>query len=243
MKRGQVSTELMILIGALVTISLVLFYYGAKQINETHKIAKAEDAVSHLAEKVNELASLNTGTKDSIWIDIPSKVLDVRLSGNYISLILLLGNGEQYILTKETLATVVGTVNFSLGFQQLYATKINETTVKIGTEPMLLEIIPQCIMESDVRSSHPSVALLGADLTPTSTPMILDTQIAYTYESVALLNVSSEDIYEIIVTSPAEIFLSTPPNLQSNSLCFHIYPDEESCSCLGGEEGASGGNT
>ncbi|MDP1694595.1 MAG: hypothetical protein Q8L34_03580 [Candidatus Woesearchaeota archaeon] len=241
MKKGQLSTELLFLIGGLVIISLVLFYYAAKQISETHKIAKAEDAVSHLVEKVNELASLNTGTKDSIWIDIPSKVLEVRLSGKYISLVLLLGNGEQYIMTKETLTTVVGTVNFSMGLQQLYATKINETTIKIGTEPMLLEIVPPCVSESDATNNPPLVTVLGADLTPNSVPFALGSPLLeYSYETVATLFIPSESIYLTIGTSPAEISVSTPPNLQSNSLCFHIYPDAESCSCLGGEEGSSG---
>src|SRR3989344_1557283 len=123
MKRGQLSMELMFLIGGLVIISLVLGYYGVKQINETNKISKAEDAVSHLADKVNEIASLTTSTKDTVWIEIPSRVLDVRLSGKYISLILLLNNGEQYILTKETFADVIGRVNFTTGIQQLYVTK------------------------------------------------------------------------------------------------------------------------
>ena len=222
--------ELMFLIGGLVIISLVLGYYGVKQINETHKISKAEDAVSHLADKVNEIASLTTSTKDTVWIEIPSRVLDVRLSGKYISLILLLNNGEQYILTKETFADVIGRVNFTTGIQQLYVTKINDTTVKVGTEPMILDIFPMCILESDLPIT-PTVTLFGADFLPTSEPYAEGSSIPYTFDNVATLLLDSNAIYSALGPQAIEISVQTPPSQESNSVCFHIYKVGESCSC------------
>ncbi|HLC72741.1 MAG TPA: hypothetical protein VJH37_04105 [Candidatus Nanoarchaeia archaeon] len=231
MKRGQLSTELMFLIGCLILVSLILMYYSARQISETHKISKAEDAVNHLADKVNELSSLTTGTRDTVWIDIPSQVLDVRLSGRHISLILISASGEQYIMTKETLTDVIGGVNFSAGIQQLHVTKINETTVKIGTEPMILDIFPMCISKSELGSNNPIVTLFGADFLPTSAPFADGTPIPSTFVNVATLTLNSEYIYNAFGLVATQISVRTPPDQESNSVCFHIYPTGESCAC------------
>ncbi|GEM_PF-3307252 len=238
MRQGQSSTELMILIGGLIIISVALFYYGAQQITESNKIAKAEDAVDHLAEKANEIASLTTGTRDSVWIELTSRVLDIRFSGRRISLILLRSNGEQYILTRDTLTDIVGKINLTVGLQQLFVTKINDTAVKIGNDPLLLTITPQCISEEDLRNEL-NITLTGVDFTPLSKPYVQTTPIPSQYINVATITFNANDIYSLINTNPTDLYLQTPPHYISESVCFHIYEPGEFCYCEGG--GSVGG--
>lgn len=238
MRQGQSSTELMILMGGLIILSVALFYYGAQHISESNKIAKAEDAVDHLAEKANEIATLTTGTRDSVWIELTSRVLDIRFSGRRISLILLRSNGEQYILTRDTLTDIVGKLNLTVGLQQLFVTKINDTAIKIGNDPLLLAITPQCILEEELEI-YPIVTIAGADLTPFSEPYIQDNSIPSQYNNVVTLTFRAVDVYALADTNPVEIHLRTPPNHVSESLCFHIHKSADPCFCdgsiIGGE--------
>jgi len=232
MKQGQVATEHLFLIGALVFVSLILFYYAFQQISETRNITKAEDAVSHLAEKVNELSTLTAGTRDTVWVEIPSSALDIRLSGKMISLVLLLGNKEQYILTKETFADVVGVINLTVGLQQIYVAKINDTAVKLGLDPLLFEAIPSCLTDEEVLNYNPPITLFGFDFQDSSTVYTQDTPLPTTYQQdVQTLQVLSIEIYNILSTTHGELQVRTPPSFVSNNVCIHIHETTYPCAC------------
>ena len=63
-KRGQNAVELTILLGLVLTVSLVLSYLLIQQISESQKIAKVEDAVLSLVDKANKVSVLGSGTKN-----------------------------------------------------------------------------------------------------------------------------------------------------------------------------------
>lgn len=122
----------MVLIGVLVLGSLLLFYAGVQQINTHSKTAKAYDALDTLAQKANELASLTSGTRDSVWIQIPSDDIVFRFSGKEILLISTRADGEQNMGSKELLTSISGKINTAQGLQQIFLTKINETDIFVG---------------------------------------------------------------------------------------------------------------
>ena len=72
--RGQVSTEYLIIIGAILVVLIPLFYYAVQETNKNIRINQAGDVVNTLAQKTETVYSLGEGTRDYVWVTIPSGV-------------------------------------------------------------------------------------------------------------------------------------------------------------------------
>ncbi len=104
-KRGQVSTELLVIVGLVLLVFiplLVLVYFKATETNEQIAALQAEMVVFRLAHLSNSVGSL--GTNSTIYTDvyIPQNLINLSIStvgrGGEISLKLLTTEGETEIV-------------------------------------------------------------------------------------------------------------------------------------------------
>lgn len=100
--KGQSSLEYAIIIGAILVITIPIFYYTFHESSRTFKSNQAVDTVNTLARKADSLAALGPGTRDYVWISVPGGVRSTLVANQTISLFLSAG-GDISAFTKTNI--------------------------------------------------------------------------------------------------------------------------------------------
>lgn len=237
--KGQSQTEYLLIVGIIVFSALLFLYFGVEHISTSNKVSKAQDALTHLTEKVDELSSLTGGTRDSVWIDIPSSSYMIKLLDKKI-VIVSFDDPSTIIFSKDTLSDLMGRVNLSGGLQQVYITKINDTLVKLGTDPLVIEVLPECV--DITQGTQSPITVNGVDFQQSSAIVLNGNSVLTTYVTSGTLTFTAQGILQ----GNYRLAVRNFDNTLSNSLCFEIYTPPALCSCqvaLGGGDSGLGGGT
>ncbi len=80
-KRAQVSVEYIILIGVLLMITIPIFYYALNTSSQTIRLNQAEDVIESIVNAADNVYALGPGTKNYVWVHIPSGVQSFSIGG------------------------------------------------------------------------------------------------------------------------------------------------------------------
>ncbi len=72
--RGQIATEYLIILGVVLLALIPIFYYALSESNRTTRINQASDAVTTIARKAEAVYALGPGSRDYVWISVPSGI-------------------------------------------------------------------------------------------------------------------------------------------------------------------------
>ncbi len=127
-KRGQVSIEYIMIIGAVFVVIVPLFYYTMTQTSENLRLSQMTDAIDTLSVKANSVCSLAPGTTLYADINIPSGIIYTNITKNIINA-KTRRFGDVY---KNTICEVNGTLPSRQGTYKLPITKLPTGIVYIG---------------------------------------------------------------------------------------------------------------
>ncbi len=124
--KGQISLEYMAVIGVILLVSLPLFYYATKTSGDNIRVGQADNVINSITNTANLVYSSGLGSKDFVWVNIPSGVSGVSVKNNSIILNLsIFGGVSEYVSFSK--ANLVATQDF-----------INKTVIK-GTYKVPVE--------------------------------------------------------------------------------------------------------
>lgn len=134
-KKGQVSIEYLMIIGAVFVVIVPLFYYTMAQTSENLRLSQMTDAIETLSIKANSVCSLAQGTTLYADITVPSGIIYTNVTKNIINA-KTSRFGDIY---KNTICEVNGTLPSRKGNYRLPITKLLTGIVYIGN--MSLETV------------------------------------------------------------------------------------------------------
>ncbi len=85
-KKAQVSTEYLFLLGILLVIFIPVIIYSFTKVNQELKDTQLEELVLKMQSSVNAVHSLGTGSQEIIDVCIPSSITGITASGKEITL-------------------------------------------------------------------------------------------------------------------------------------------------------------
>lgn len=147
MKRGQISTEYIMIIGLIFLVTLPLFAYAFVEVTRSIQMNHAEDAVNTLANAANTVYALGPGSKKYVWINTPGGVVSQSVSNKEISLKLHIFGGDSDVFA-DTKPTVIGSIPTSKGQHRIAVESLGSGRVRIGeaeedtTSPEITRIYP-----------------------------------------------------------------------------------------------------
>ncbi|MFH0798253.1 MAG: hypothetical protein V1906_02465 [Candidatus Woesearchaeota archaeon] len=149
-KRGQVSTEYIMIVGIVLLLLIPIFYISAEKISNEIKVSQANDAVTSLARAVNVVYSLGPGTKRLIEITIPGGVENTEVNGTLIQIRLHVFGGSSDVYAM-TITNVSGYVPSQKGTYHIPLEAQEDGTVRIGgyndtTQPAVIWKSPNGII-------------------------------------------------------------------------------------------------
>ena len=103
-KRGQASVEYLILVGVMLAFLIPLFYYALTEISSNLKTSQAENAISMLAGKIDNVYSLGPGNREKVKITIPKGTVSLDILENKTVELKLLVYGNVTEIFKTTKA-------------------------------------------------------------------------------------------------------------------------------------------
>ncbi|MBI5391981.1 hypothetical protein HZB00_03175 [Candidatus Woesearchaeota archaeon] len=131
----------MIFIGILLVVSVPLFFYAAQYLSQQVKVNEASDTVNVLAQKADAVYALGPGTRDYVWVTIPSGVQNVRIGNKSVQLTFS-SIGDVNALTR---VNVTGYLPTAQGTYRIVV-EMTDSSVFIG--PINDTIPPQVISTS-----------------------------------------------------------------------------------------------
>lgn len=233
-KRGQIQSENIILLGLVITASLFLFYYAINQVSESHKIAKTEDTLNSLVEKVNSIIVLGKGSKDMVVVDIPKTIESITFEEKKIVLTMR-RKGEIFKISKKTIPYVVGNLPRLIEIHKIPVQKINATLVLVGKTPVLFGIDPNCITIEDLMTGEVELKVSGAGFKENS-EIFLDSM-KYNQEKVTFIDGERMTFLadQSIMQGPGTFMIqvNNPVSMISNEVYLEVVPLLMFCSEIG----------
>ena len=172
MNKGQASLEYILIIGAILVVTLPLFYYVSQSSSQNLKNNQAFDAVNTLAKKADSVYALGPGTRDYVWIAIPGGVTSTSVGNKTISIYLSGSRGDVSVSTK---ANVTGYFPPNAGTYRMVVQML-DTKVFIGlfndtTPPQVISTSPTGVIKINnplLSATTNEAARCKYDLTDTS---------------------------------------------------------------------------
>lgn len=147
MKRGQVGIEYIMIVGAILIITIPLFFYAIYETNYKVRLNQADDAVHTLSNSADTVYSMGPGSKKYVWISIPSGVTSSLVNEREITLTLSIFGGSSDIVGTSK-AVMVGSVPSDTGTYRIAVEALEAGIVRIGedytdvTPPVILRVYP-----------------------------------------------------------------------------------------------------
>ena len=111
--KAQAAVEYIIMVGVVLSIAVTIFYYAVSYSSESIAISKSKEGVESIAKSVNYVYSLGQGTRTTVFIDIPTNVIDTYIIANEIGV----------------------KVSTSAGITDVYATAMTNISGSLPTTP------------------------------------------------------------------------------------------------------------
>lgn len=86
MKKGQISTEYIIILGMVLFALIPLIYYATQLTTDTTRINDADTSVRIIGEAANRVYSLGPGNKETVSVSLPSGTSGFDVTSKGISL-------------------------------------------------------------------------------------------------------------------------------------------------------------
>jgi hypothetical protein len=131
-KQGQASIEYLMVVGIVLIIVFVLFYFVFFKSSENIKLVQAEDFVTSLVQGADEVYSLAPGTKKTIWVNLPGGVQSAIIYPNEISLTISVSGGTSDIVAISR-APLVGTLPSGKGTHRISVEHLPNGVVLVGS--------------------------------------------------------------------------------------------------------------
>ena len=125
--KGQAATEYVIIVAVILAALIPIFYYTFSESSRTTRINQANDAVNTLSRKAESVYALGPGSRDYVWISIPSGVNSTLVDSQTIR-ISFSGLGDVVSFPR---INVSGTIPTSSGTYRM-AVEMLEDIVIIG---------------------------------------------------------------------------------------------------------------
>lgn len=164
-KRGQISLEYVMIVGAVLLITIPLFFYAIYETNYKIRLNQADDAVNTLANAADTVYSMGPGSKKYVWVSIPSGVTSSLVNDATIQLTLSIFGGSSDIHASSK-AVLVGSVPTGKGTYRIAVEALEAGIVRIGedytdtTPPVILRTYPYTGLGQTI---CPGFITLGAD--------------------------------------------------------------------------------
>lgn len=130
MKKGQVATEYMILIGIAFFILIPIFYYSLTSSSQSIRMNEASNFVDIIAKTSDVVYAMGPGSQDYIEVSMPGGVESVSFSGKEINLrVKIYGNiSDVYANSK---ADLIGNISTSSGIKHIYIKSLDNGTIEV----------------------------------------------------------------------------------------------------------------
>jgi uncharacterized protein (UPF0333 family) len=164
-KRGQIGIEYLMILGAILLITIPLFFYAIYETNYKVRLNQADDTVNTLANAADTVYSMGPGSKKYVWVSIPSGVESSLVNESDIQLTLSIFGGSSDI-TAFSKAVLVGSVPTGQGTYRIAVEALEAGIVRIGEEyndttpPVILRVYPTTTSGQVI---CPGFITLGAD--------------------------------------------------------------------------------
>ncbi|MBU2638019.1 MAG: hypothetical protein KJ955_03535 [Nanoarchaeota archaeon] len=164
-KRGQAGIEYVMIVGAILLVTIPLFFYAFYETNKKVALNQAEDAVNTIAKAADTVYSLGPGSKKYVWVSIPSGVVSSSLNSSEVMLVFMV-MGKQNEIYASTRAVLVGSVPVDKGTYRIAVESLDAGLVRIGevyndtTPPVILRVYPDPLAGQTV---CPGFVTIGAD--------------------------------------------------------------------------------
>ena len=83
-KRGQVATEYVLLMGIALFAIIPIFYYSVSSFSKTIRFNEAEDFVNSIVKTADRVYALGPGSQDYIQVNVPGDTLDIAFDRNEV---------------------------------------------------------------------------------------------------------------------------------------------------------------
>jgi uncharacterized protein (UPF0333 family) len=134
-KKGQITTEYVIIVGFMLVILLVLWAQTTFTISSTTadlRVAYAKHAVTKIAEAADAVYVQGPPAKFSIYVTIPDNVENSSVSGHEVSISVYTYGGTTDVY-QETLGTMRGCINHGVPGTH----RISVEAVEVGSTNMI----------------------------------------------------------------------------------------------------------
>jgi len=102
--KGQAAIEYMFILGFLVLAMTPILYYSLQGQGAYITINQAEDAAAAIANTVNSVYALGSGSRDIVWVTLPKQVVNVSLDNNEVLVQIKVGEGLSDIISQTKVA-------------------------------------------------------------------------------------------------------------------------------------------
>ena len=164
-KRGQISLEYVMIVGAVLLITIPLFFYAIYEASYKIRLNQADDAVNTLVKAADTVYSMGPGSKKYVWVSIPSGVESSLVDENDVQLTLSIFGGSSDIHAFSK-AVLVGSIPEGKGTYRIPVESLEAGVVRIGevytdtTPPVILRVYPDPDLGQII---CPGFITLGAD--------------------------------------------------------------------------------
>ncbi len=164
-KRGQVGIEYVLIVGAILLITIPLFFYAFYETNKRVTLNQAEDAVNTIAKAADTVYSLGPGSRKYVWVSIPSGVVSSSVNSSEV-LLTLMQMGSESDVYASTRAVLVGSVPAGKGTYKIAVESLDAGLVRIGeayndtTPPVIVRVYPNPLPGQTL---CPGFVTIGAD--------------------------------------------------------------------------------
>ena len=144
MRGGQVSVEYIILFGIIFLITIPLFYIGLSRSRETIRVEQASDVVDSIAKVADEVYLLGLGSKDFVWINVPTGITSAYVDGKSIVInASIFGGSSEYIALSKANLTATQDFTDKLILPGRYKVKV-ETFLNKSTNTIVVILGGSC---------------------------------------------------------------------------------------------------
>lgn len=130
-KRGQIATEYLLLVGIAFLAIIPIFYYSISALSETVRFNEAEDFVNSIAKTADMVYASGPGSQDYIRVNIPGSTKEIIFDRNEVILKLYF-HGKISDVFAQSKTNLTGSVSAFSGSKHVYAKTLGNGTVEIG---------------------------------------------------------------------------------------------------------------
>ena len=116
--KAQAGIEYMVIVGAIIFMSAIVFFYSLIYSNNSLSISKASESAEAVAEAIDYAYSLGQGTQTVVTIDLPGNVESASVGDYEVVFVLVTNTGKNEVIASTT-TDASGTLPTGEGLHQI----------------------------------------------------------------------------------------------------------------------------